>query len=439
MAIIIFAAIATPIFGEVIEFENMFEAALDIPKMNFLFKRSPTADPLEFQGEFVSQYGYYDTGASGILLAKETIEAMGINLETGAVYVDAGIGGNEYFDISENLYFGVAEYGEEDPDNYTIHGPWRMQVNQEYSSELIGQIDLVGVPVMTSNVVVFNPAPTNNMEYFTAKILPPKSEEIPSVDFEIALRFKRYTTEQNPETVAPLPILAYNPVIDNIATARAGNLTTGTWLFDTGATLSLISTSGAFELGLIDSSGDPAITPDFTAQVGGVGGTVVIPGFIVDSLTIPTISGYDLVFKNARIAVHDVTFYDWDTQTLVTLDGVFGSNFLCATMNLATWETAATPFDSVVLDTNRGTLGFDVNPAFPIPQLSGITDPNYKANCGSPLMPYPPGDFNRDCARDILDIIELANEWLNDCNALNWNCADIDTNKDGIANNLDLL
>ncbi len=432
------ATITVASHAQIIEFENMYEAAMDIPKVSFLFRRCPTCAPLEYDGEFVSQYGYLDTGASGILLAKETAEAMGIALDENGVYVDAGVGGNEYFDISESLYLGIAPYSEENPNNYENYGPWHMQVSREYASPLTGQIDLMGIPVMASKTVIFNSGLTNNLEDFTAEIVDSDSNDIPAVDFEIPLRFKRYTTTNNPETVAPFPVLAYNPVIDNITIELGANSTSGTWLFDTGATLSLISTQAGIELGLVDSDGEPIVTPAFTAQVGGVGGTVNIPGFIVDSLEIPTISGYDLVFKNARIAVHDVAYYDWDTNQTVTLDGVFGSNFLCATMEISSYQIAATPFEHIVLDTDRGTLGFDVDPAYQLPPLSGVNDPNYSANCGSALMPYPACDFNRDCVVDVLDVIELAYEWLNDCGALDWNCANTDTNRDGITNNLDL-
>ena len=98
----------------------------------------------------------------------------------------------------------------------------------------------------------------------------------------------------------PLPVLAYNPVIDNIVVDYNGHSSTGTWLLDTGGMISIVSAQQANKLGLVDANGEPLVTPDFVSNIGGVGGTVEIPGFQLDSLRVPTLSGFDIVYKNPR-------------------------------------------------------------------------------------------------------------------------------------------
>jgi len=227
---------------------------------------------------------------------------------------------------------------------------------------------------------------------------------------------------KDPINIPPLPTLAYNPVIDNITAENGDSSFTGTWLLDTGGTISIMSVAQATALGLTESNGNPLIPPDFVVPIGGIGGQVQIYGFQIDNLTIPTLNGYNLVFNNARIGVQDIGIVDEVTGELIILDGIFGSNFFCATMNLTTWDLSDTAFDTIVIDTRKGLLGFDVNDAYPLP--AG----------GEPAPPWPLGDLNRDYFVDLRDLRILAEEWLNDCNWLNWNCRGGDLNSDGTVN-----
>jgi hypothetical protein len=74
-------------------------------------------------------------------------------------------------------------------------------------------------------------------------------------------------------------------------------------------------------------------------------------------------NGHNLVFKNARVGVHDIKYYDVEKKTEVVIDGILGSNFLCASAkmdNLLPSDIGETPFDNIVIDLRENTLGFDL-------------------------------------------------------------------------------
>jgi hypothetical protein len=464
-----------------------------------LLKYSPNEPPIEVEGNFELNYAFLDTGASGILLSKETTEFMQIAIDTNAQFVDTGVGGDEYFDVSGPLYIGTADYEALDPNDpniYYLHGPWRFQVSQEYAEWPNEPIDVLGIPVMAGRTVVLKPIrdfdifdEEEEWPYFTADIKEPNDPNIPAVDFQVALRFEKYINPSNPQNIPPLPVLAYNPVIDNIVVEYNGISSAGNWLFDTGGTVSIISITQAAALGLTDENGEPIIPIDFSVSIGGIGGTVELPGFEIDKLSVPTLSGFDLVYINARVCVHDISVLDEDSGQFITLDGVFGDNFICASLNIETWEISGSPFDNIVIDTQNALLGFDVNSVYPLP-VCRFTDLNNdcKVNtddlailsqywlqtgcnssndfcdgadidqngsvnfsdfvfladdwlenecqhpCGSEKQPFPDADLTRDCLIDIYDLEIIAEEWLNDCDWLNWNCRGGDMDKDGILN-----
>ncbi len=492
--------------------DGVFEASLDLPRILFLLKTPPPADfaepsvagpngsALEYMGNFEVNWAFLDTGASGILLSREIIDYLQISIDPNAQYSDVGIGGIEFFDISEVLYIGTASYDDPNPydqEHYTLSGPWRFQAKKDYAGPWPDEpLDLLGMPVMFGKTVVLNSRGPSNLEIFSADIKEPNDPTIPEVDFTVPLRFEKYITPKDPCNIPPLPVLAYNPVIDNITAEYGDNSSTGTWLLDTGATMSLISVAQAAALGLTDPDGNTLIGPDFIVPIGGIGGQVMVPGFEIDNLIIPTLDGYNLVFNNARIGVRDIGIIDEVTGEPIILDGIFGSNFFCATMNISTWELSDTAFDTIVIDMRNGLLGFDVNNAYPLPSCGDAQHPRPTADitgdckvnfldllalsenwlrddcnagnafcnaadinkngktdladytvlaeqwrnspfspaCGDAEHPWPQGDLNRDCSVDFRDLRILAREWLNECNWLNWNCSGADLNSDKTVN-----
>ncbi len=87
------------------------------------------------------------------------------------------------------------------------------------------------------------------------------------------------------------------------------------FMFDTGAQSTLIGSRVAARLGL-----NP-LHPDFEIQAMGINGQIVdIPGFVIDSLTIPVLGNW-LTFTNVPVAMLDVASPEGGT-----LDGIIGMN-----------------------------------------------------------------------------------------------------------------
>jgi hypothetical protein len=400
-------------------FEGIYEAALDLPRILFLLRRDANGPPLEYEGQFELNWAFLDTGASGLLLSRETVEALEISLESDAQYVDVGVGGEEYFDVSEPLYLGTVAYDDPDPydpSRYLLNPQWRFQVSREYAEFPMEPLDIIGMPAMAGKVIVLDPTQIITPDYFIADIKEPNDPAIPPVDINVALRFEKYITPENPDNIPPLPVLAYNPQIIGIRIQYDVNSSTGDWILDTGSMVSLCSYEQARNLGLMDENSDPLVPVDFTVPIGGIGGQVELPGFEIDSLSVPTLNGYDIVFQNARICVHDIGITD-ETGQEVILDGVFGSNFLCPSMKLDFTGISDTPFNRIVIDMREGILSFDVKAEYTLPP-------------DNPKPPFPSGDINRDWSVDIKDLGILAAEWLKSCDWLNFNCRGADMNLD---------
>ena len=102
----------------------------------------------------------------------------------------------------------------------------------------------------------------------------------------------------------------------------------------------------------------------FSLSVGGVGGMKKSPGFFLDQLIIPTKEGDPIVFKRAPVLINDITVDDPQTKEKLTIDGVFGMNFLVASAFVS--ESALLPdiknmtpsaFSWIVFDQPAAVLG----------------------------------------------------------------------------------
>jgi len=337
--------------------EGVYEAALDLPRIHFLLQRSVPGAALPSGSGFAVHNAFLDTGASGVLLSKETAQALGVAVTPQARFVDVGVGGAERFSVSEPLLLGLADYESpraRDPRAYQNTGRARFQIKQ--AGGLLGQaIDVVGMPALYKSVVVLNTGATNDLGFCGAALKKPGDPSIPTPHVTIKLRFVDFSNREHPDNVPPLPVLAPNPVMDGLTLLHQGRQSQGTWLLDTGGTISLISTRQARLLGITESQ-----TPAFTLPVGGVGSMTTIPGYQFDRLIVPTTDDRNLVFTNVRLGVHDITYVDEETQTKRTLDGIFGSNFLCASAKmegLLPGDINQTLIDRVVIDMPAATLG----------------------------------------------------------------------------------
>jgi len=115
----------------------------------------------------------------------------------------------------------------------------------------------------------------------------------------LGLDFIGFDNHLDPDDVMTV---SYNPVSSNVAIAQgATTLGDQVFLFDTGAQISTINVAQALALGFDLSA------PEFTMSVQGAAGVVEdLPGFTMDELSIPTLEGGTLTFRNVPVFVIDV-------------------------------------------------------------------------------------------------------------------------------------
>lgn len=330
--------------------------ALDQPRIYVNVRRSaPDGEVLQAKGadeEAVSAIeAFLDTGASGVVLSSETAHSLGVKTLRSAdgkavAFHDIGVGGSETFGVAEPLYFATAAYASnrsgENRDSYLPPvGPIRAQVKSQGGGllELFspGGLDVAGMPLMLGKVVVLDPKPLAKFDLLRTRIVPPGDREIPQTSIRIPLTYVSFafaTRTEPPE--ADGPYLSPNPMVgpdpfgrgDQNAqpvTLHHGDRTaTGTFLLDTGAATSMISTKLAEQLGIR--------TPrdkKFELAVGGMGGGKQAPGVIVDRLELPTADGSPIAYDKAPLLVLDITVADHDGNQY-TIDGVLGMNLFVA-------------------------------------------------------------------------------------------------------------
>ena len=412
---------ATPI-----DIEGVYNASLDQPRTYALLQRDPAGDPLSavdpwYGTETFTIEAFYDTGASGVLLSKETADQMNVARATqggeNVLFADVGVGGASFFEVSESLYISLAPYGvERDLDNFATYqqvydqkfGPLRTQISLEEADLLGFPLDVFGMPTMAGKVIVMDARPPSSdgddfgvMRTYTYDPATPfdaAADEIdpgiPQTNFHVDLSYAHFDrfTEVIPAG-APGPTLRYNPFIGpnpllaldpslppdptpGLTVTHGTRAFTGSWLFDTGAAASIISQHGAEAVGvryaddtfgtddpvLVDEHGNE-VPDQFALQIGGIGGSFTAAGFFLDSMVLPTQEGQPIRYLRAPVLVADISVADPVNGDEVTLDGVFGMNFLVASMfvdgtNLG--DVAAGAYDWLVFDEPNGVLGLNI-------------------------------------------------------------------------------
>ena len=420
-----------------LDIHNVQPAALDQPRINALLRRG-NGDPLAadlFGSSTFNIEAFLDTGASGLLLSNETADGLGITrAKSGGqtiTFHDVGVAGSGAFNVSEPLNVSVAPFHpDSDIDKLatwqTVYsqsfGPLRTQIGSVPASDdpFLQNLDVFGMPILHGKVAVLDPKPVDTFldtmrtylydpgTHFNANKID-TAPGIPTTNRHIKLSFASFepftsitpsnapgpTLSDNP-FIGPDPLVGFpgNPASDStppVIATRGSKSISGSWLLDTGAAASIISKSSAKTLGvsyksgtfgtdnpiLVDSAGD-SLPHQFQLTIGGIGGTNKIAGFFLDSLTLPTTEGQPIRFVSAPVLVSDITVEDPSTHDKVTLDGVFGMNYLVASAFITESsplpdisDLTKGPFDWVVFDQPKGLLGLDVPGAG---NISGSTD-----------------------------------------------------------------
>jgi hypothetical protein len=390
------------------DIEGVQPAAMDQPRINLVVRRLLKDKPL---GEKANEEdsanieAFLDTGASGIVLSAHSADSLGVLREhiTGRVgdvlFDDVGVGGSSKFAISEPLFLSIAASVGNNYDQTC--GPMRTQIGPLdaqgglLEALLLGHLDIVGTPAMVGKVVVMD---TKDVNTFTDKIrtyvYDPKSKVfsgpgIPKTRRHIQLSFASFKpfTQLTPASaqgpamfanpfIGPNPLAPAGDQTPPIIVAHKGKSSAGSWLLDTGAAASMISRKQAAALGITYAVGTfgtdhpkldgVAADQQFTLTVGGIGGAKRAAGVYLDKLALRTREGQPLVYIHAPVLVADITVKDPVTGREMTLDGVFGMNFLVASAKLD--EAALLPdidkltpgaFRWIVYDQSAGLLGLE--------------------------------------------------------------------------------
>ena len=94
---------------------------------------------------------------------------------------------------------------------------------------------------------------------------------------------------------------------------------------------------------------------------------IPLAGFNLTDLLLHTLEGGldpndpdNIRFLNAPVLVADITLYDPVADEELTLDGIFGMNFLLASATLDFDQVNESPFNWIVFDEPNGMLGLDL-------------------------------------------------------------------------------
>jgi hypothetical protein len=421
---------------------NLYPAGIDSPRIYALL-RDPTTDSLyTSDGEFAFPV-LLDTGASGAILSRSFRDALNVPLErypdpaTGQIVIfgDVGVGGTDEFNVSHPVKIQLASnYSTADPENPAsyIHtqGPLRLQISMPTDNPFIQDLNIFGMPTMRDKVVVMDPTTLdlngpnfegqiNTWLYDPGTPFKPATLNtdpgIPSVGRHVRLSYGEFGrfTEITPDG-APGATLSHNPFIgpnpalqleqdpppDDTPPVRIsyGDFSSsGSFLLDTGAAVSMISLEQAANLHIRYRPGtegtsnpqletfDPmnpaapgSLIPaelQYDLDVTGFGGTVKRSGFYLDSFLVPTIEGNaanpddpnHLRYMGAPVLVSDITLQDPVTADVLTLDGIFGMNFLVASAFIdgLEFDVVDGPFRWLTYDEPNGILGLEMKAALP--------------------------------------------------------------------------
>jgi hypothetical protein len=116
------------------------------------------------------------------------------------------------------------------------------------------------------------------------------------------------------------------------------------------------------------------IADQFGLQLQGLGGQVNVVGFYLDDLILHTLEGSvldldpnNIKFLHAPVFVQDIAVQDPLSGQQLTLDGVFGMNFMVASgllvingLDFDILKASAGPFSWVTFDEPNGILGLDL-------------------------------------------------------------------------------
>ena len=313
-------------------------------------------------GPAISNDFLLDSGAQGLVVVGTAAEELiDEGYQTVAVFDEAGIGGLTHpYDVSESYNM---DFAGSDGNRHTLTGVRLMSDANITFGDFSG---IVGVSAMLNlaTSMVFEPM----AETFPEPIHVSFEHAVPTTwghRYHVPLELREYPPTGQRDANDPLPTYAPLPFLP--AEVRHGGAAEANWLIaDTGAQISILSTTMAFALGL-DENGDGNLADDAlgTVPLTGAGGEIEALIMQVDEIRLLTDENIDLVWGNCQIVVVDID---------PSIPGVIGADLLTSgwleawgERLLGTDPTARGYLERCVfdlLDANSGwgTLVIDVEP-----------------------------------------------------------------------------
>ncbi|MEB2285775.1 MAG: hypothetical protein B6D46_10985 [Polyangiaceae bacterium UTPRO1] len=331
----------------------------------------PSKNALEDLADDLPVIAILDTGASGHVLSQATAARLGVVAEPGSRYFETALGGTHAMQVSRPLTLAASDFDAADdgraPNRHRARAAYRLAAQRVLLNDAPADLaallaspgamaDVAGMPLIRERVVEI--VPGGGDEAVAVRLH--ASAAGLGVDSWIPLALTDFA-HRDPRNRGPSPALAENPLVEGVRLTLGARRAEGTWLLDTGAACTIISTRIGRALGLVDAVGAPARRPEFTLPVGGAGGGhAYLPGFRLDRLAVTTADGRALVFEHPAAVVHDVTVTTAAGATL-TLDGVLGMNLFLPSGTgltlLGAAQSLPSPFTRIVIDTRGERLG----------------------------------------------------------------------------------
>jgi autotransporter-associated beta strand protein len=312
------------------------------------------ANTTDMFGDPVSYYSYatvIDTGASGSVISAYEAQARALPT-TGETYSDVGIGGTEWFNVSQLTQLKMASVtvgydGSENLANFSSYGNYKFQIRQQDPSidTFLGPdpiyVNAVGTPVLNQNVMHVMPnAPSFSysfdafgaapVEYVPTELLPSAPSSLNAASSQLVLvpttggalhvplSYQNFVTGSAPPSTSTNPTIAGVRVIDSRKPTSQQSAPSN-WLFDSGAAVTMVGRDLATAIGINLNTE----TPVATTTIMGIGGDIrTINGYQVQQLILPLTGGDQLVFNNI------VVFVPGTGDLPADLPGIFGMNLI---------------------------------------------------------------------------------------------------------------
>ena len=342
-----------------------------------------------------------DTAAQGLLSAGfATAEMKSAGYTTVAVFEELGIGGSVFYDVSEVYNFDFAG------SNYMRNTLSDVRMLSSDTANFGSFGGIVGMPAMTGRVTSVDMTPMAGLDFINVAFpssLPASSGHRYSAPLQL-VDYPVTAGQQNPGD--PLPTYAPLPFV-NVEMQHAGNFSAGSFVLDTGAQMSLLSTQWAFDLGLdADDDGNFDNEAIMLLDLSGAGGSYLAPVLEVEKLLLLTAEGVDLIWTNVTVAIADID---------PSIVGIFGNDLLTSAyldnLGVGNGYIVQVHFDFTDSDNLNGVMYLDLNPDYdnviPGPEMlpgdangDGVVSADdyasVQVNFGDTGVPGIPGDATGD-------------------------------------------